>query len=332
MTSVSAADSPAPQLITIPNKPNSPISCTLFPSINSNSGPEFRLIVFVNGLGLPAASWLRSISILRDSINNCPPILTYDRFGQGLTTARDPLDGTPGKENGHDFLDVANDLHQIISTIATEKLKCSQYDIKNGNLQLLLVGASIGGPISRLYAVSHPGLVVGAIILDSNIPNVNYSDFLPDPDAPNFDPKTVIDDDCTLIQYRGARAAICKMFDLNVKNSEGLDRTTGPDLVPKSDSPKLIGPGNKGPWLTIIGHDPETFANMSFERMGTPISMSMKFTNPYWAKYNEGLLKITDEERSGKVVIAKGCGHFIQNDDPQFVADEIKKMVTKLAW
>jgi hypothetical protein len=123
-----------------------------------------------------------------------------------------------------------------------------------------------------------PGVVSGVIFLDSNIPHINYSDLLPDPNAPGFDPKTVIADDCTLPQYIGARLALCKIFDLDVKNAEGVDRTQGPRLLPNAESPKLIGKGG-GVELTVVEHDPVTFADMSFERMGTPRSMSMRFAN-----------------------------------------------------
>ena len=59
-----------------------------------------------------------------------------------------------------------------------------------------------------------------------------------------------------------------------------MDRRPGPKLLPYADNPKLIGVGGKGPWLTVVGHDPVTFADVSLERMGTPKSMSMRFTNP----------------------------------------------------
>ncbi|TVY81950.1 hypothetical protein LSUE1_G002606 [Lachnellula suecica] len=318
---------PPPQYLTIPSKPNAPISYSFFPS--TDKGTAKRLVVFINGLGLPASSWLPSISILQEQLKSCPSILTYDRFGQGLTTSRDPIDGSPGKENGHDFLDVANDLHELIITIASTKLGLRESDVEHGSLHLLLIGASIGVNILRLYTEHHPGLVAGAISLDSNIANVNYSDFLPDPDALGFDPKTVIEDDCTLIQYRGAREQLVAMFDLKVKNVEGLDRSTGPALLPHADGPKLFGPGGKGPWLTVVGHDPVTFAESSFEKMGTPKSVTEKFTNRYWAKYNEGLTKITDRH-TNRVIIAPGCGHFIQLDDPAFVAREIMTMLQTL--
>ncbi|TVY46643.1 hypothetical protein LOCC1_G001608 [Lachnellula occidentalis] len=320
-----------PQKLTIPSKPDAPISYSFFePTDQADAAPK-RLIVFINGLGLPALSWLPSISIFREDIKSCPAILTYDRFGQGLTTSRDPLDGTPGKENGHDFLDVANDLHEIIVSIATTKLGLNASDVEDGTLHLLLIGASIGVPILRLYTQHHPGIAAGAILLDSNIANVNYSEFWPDPDAPGFDPKTVVSDDCTLAQYRGARERLAAMFDLKVKNAEGLDRSTGPALLPHADRPKLVGPDGKGPWLSVVGHDPETFAEGSLEKMGTPKSLSMRFTNKYWAEYNQGLIEITDRDTGG-VAIAPKCGHFIQMDGPGFVAQEVISMLQKLGW
>ena len=171
------------------------------------------------------------------------------------------------------------DLHEIIITIAKAKLKIDKRDLEAGQLPLLLICHSIGGPITRLYTQHHPNIVAGALILDSNIANVNYSDFLPDPDAPEFDPATVVAPDCTLEQYRKARLDLVAMFDLKVKNAESLDRSTGPEFLPFDDSPKLVGTGAKGPWLSVVGHDPVTFAEGSFEKMGTPRSMTMKFTN-----------------------------------------------------
>lgn len=50
----------------------------------------------------------------------------------------------------------------------------------------------------------------------------------------------------------------------------------------------------------------------------------------YWAKYNAELVHITNEDRCEGVKIASGCGHFIQMDDPDFVAGEIKIILDKL--
>lgn len=281
-TKSSSCTSPDPSQLTIPTKPAAPISYTFFPSPKPNPSVSTHLIVFVNGLGLPAASWAPSINILDAKLPSHPACLTYDRYGQGLTTARDPTDGSPGKENGHDFLDVVADLHEIINVIATAKFNFTDAvkAIEHGKLQLLMIGSSIGCPIIRLYAQHHPGLVSGAIFLDSNIANADFSDFLPDPDDPSFTPDMVVADDCTLMQYRGARARLANMFDHSVKNAENLDRSNGRFLLPKAESPKLVGPEGKGPWLSVVGHDPEVFAESGLEKMGTPKSLTMRYTNP----------------------------------------------------
>ena len=49
-----------------------------------------------------------------------------------------------------------------------------------------------------------------------------------------------------------------------------------------------------------------------------------------WAKYNEALLKLSDAERTRGVVIAPGCGHFIQKDNPAFVAEELGELLKKV--
>ncbi|KAF7874391.1 uncharacterized protein EAF02_008368 [Botrytis sinoallii] len=325
---------PCPSFLTIPSKPQAPISYTFFPRASystlseSNVTLHHTLVVFVNGLGLPASSWESCISVLRSHVKEAPPLLTFDRYGQGLTTARDPLDD--GNGYGHDFMDAANDLHEIILVVASKELGLEKTDAENGRLSVIFVAASVGVPIARLYVQSHPFICAALIALDSNIANINFSDFLPDPLSPTFDPSTVLAPDCSLSRYIEARTRLTNVFDLSVPNSESMDRRPGPRLLPCDDKPKLIGTNGKGPWLTVVGHDPVTFADASLKRMGTPKSMSMRFTNPHWAQYNAGLVSITDEDRCEGVKIASGCGHFIQTDDPDLVAEEIKAILKKL--
>lgn len=64
--------------------------------------------------------------------------------------------------------------------------------------------------------------------------------------------------------------------------------------------------------------------------MGTPISLTMKYTNPLWHSYNQGLLGITDPELATGPVTAQNCGHFVQRDDPGFVVDQLSLILGKL--
>ena len=64
--------------------------------------------------------------------------------------------------------------------------------------------------------------------------------------------------------------------------------------------------------------------------MHTPKILTMLYMNPYWQKYNEGLVHITAAKLTKGPVIAKGCGHFIQTDDPAFVVAQICDMLERI--
>ncbi|MCJ1389390.1 hypothetical protein MMC18_002247 [Xylographa bjoerkii] len=201
-------------------------------------------------------------------------MLTYDRFGQGATTARDPLDEQPGKEPGygHDFLDATKDLHELLEAVA----------LSSPNPRRLgFVAASIGVHLARLYVQHYPGEVSGLLILDSNIGNQEFSYLWPNAQAPGFDPKDVVADHCTMEQYLGICVKLPKIFNSGVKSPEGLDRRNVKNLLPEPGAPKLIGPDGRGIWLTVVDHDPGAFADESLKMMKIPRSLSMRFSNPW---------------------------------------------------
>lgn len=140
---------------TLPSKPQAPLSYRLIESENPKS--DSPLVVFINGLGLPSVAWTPTIPLFQQSSSSVKPaILTCDRYGQGATTSKDPSDELSGKEPGHgyDFNDAVNDLHELIQiTVPT-------------NPKLVLVAASIGVNLARLYAQKYSGTVEGLLFLD----------------------------------------------------------------------------------------------------------------------------------------------------------------------
>lgn len=254
----------------IPSKPQAPLAYRLFESRNSD---DSLVVVFINGLKIPAVLWTEAISLFHGSASSSsiiPKILTYDRYGQGATTCHDPIDKQPGKEPGygHDINDVVEDLHELLQVVVP---KSSRF---------VFVAASIGVHIARLYADKYPGVVEGLLFLDSNIGNAEFTDFLPDPNAADFHPGDVIGDDCTLEQYTAAFALLGTMFNSDAKNLERLDRRNVKELLPDPSSPKLKGADGKGPWLIVAGHDPDVFAQQSFEMIQVPKSITKKYSQP----------------------------------------------------
>ena len=61
--------------------------------------------------------------------------------------------------------------------------------------------------------------------------------------------------------------------------------------------------------------------------MGTPASLSMKYSNPIWHEYNIGLTRLTNPGRAKGPVIAPGCGHFVQRDNPEFVVQQVSEIL-----
>ncbi|KAI6090172.1 alpha/beta-hydrolase [Hypoxylon rubiginosum] len=325
--------------IRLPHKPDAPLSYRHVPGQGHLS--TSHLLVFLNGLILTQAAWYEAVDFLQlrwaESHNtNRPSLLTYDRYGQAQS-ARDPADGLSDGDGGtHDVREVVRDLHVLVREIW--KLKQHEDDAGTGNEdavapqpKLIFVSNSIGCVIARLYAETYPGAVDALLFLDSNMANSDLVSVFPDPDAKDFDP-AVLPSDVTVEDLRHARAAYKKVFHPSVPNPEHLDRLNIAELLPYSDRPPLQGPeGGKGPWITVVGHDWETFADEgSRGTLKVPKSLTNAFMNPAWTKYNEGLVRLTDEDRVRGPIIARGCGHFIQRDDPAFVAELTEHLVKRV--
>ncbi|KAI0434905.1 hypothetical protein F5Y09DRAFT_337297 [Xylaria sp. FL1042] len=78
------------------------------------------------------------------------------------------------------------------------------------------------------------------------------------------------------------------------------------------------------------GHELEQFSKEEWEMMKVPIGMAEMYTQPMWTKHNEGLSRLTDPDRSKGPLIAPKCGHFIQKDNPPFVAEQLGDLIKKV--
>ncbi|KAI0809413.1 Alpha/Beta hydrolase protein [Xylaria sp. FL0064] len=310
--------------VRLSTKPTACLECSQVQSVGQ-SGCSNILIVFLNGLIAPQSFWLPIMALMlrrlkigdsiADSVPSRPQMLAYDRYGQGRTIDHEPSDEGKEEGYGHDTLDVVHDLHQLIVQTTPDS------DVKPK--RIMFVANSIGCAVARLYAQQYPGTIAGMLLLDSIMANSDFVDSIfPDPDSPEFDPGSLPHDVTPEMLYE-TRKKFRDVFHPSVKNPEGLDRRNLATLLPDADKPSLNHEfAGKAPLVTVVGHDPERFAKESLQSsMETPIPISMNYTNPIWHHYNEGLTKLTSPERSSGPIIAKNCGHFIQRDDPNFVAE-----------
>ncbi|KAK9364640.1 Alpha/Beta hydrolase [Lipomyces kononenkoae] len=272
------------EFIPLATKPSAKLCYSFHPPIGTTKPV---LIVFVNGLGMPQTSWESVIARLRERPPSAglPAMLTYDRYGLGQTTDRDPADADVADPmRGHDCLAVVRDLRQLLIQITFEKQGISDID----HVQLVFVCNSIGGALTRLYAQEYPGTVSGLLRLDSVLANSDFVSIYPDPDAPDFDAST-LPAGVTIDAIREARAYMQRVFHPVNGSKEGLSRRNLCQLLPANDGPQLQGPGGRGPWVTVVGHEFVTFEG-EFEGMGgAPPLLTRLYMNPYWHCFNEGL-------------------------------------------
>ena len=318
--------------VTLPHKPTATIAC----SYVSGTDPGV-LVVFLNGLMTDKTTWIPVIAaIIRQrntpaSSSAFPSMLSYDLYGVGMSEDRDPLDLGREEGHGHDCHDAAVDLEYLIRHF--EKVEAG---LREGEkVQIVLVANSIGCAIARLFAAKCP--VAAVLFLDSIMADSNF-DFWPDPDAPSFDERN-LPGDVSVDVLRQQRTKFAAVFRPDAINREGLSRRNLARLLPRCDAPMLLGTptmttgggaGDESPWVTVVGHDFDAFAAESLVSMGTPVGLSMAYMNPAWHRYNQGLVRLTVRERAKGPLFAKGCGHFIQRDDPLFVAGETLELVDKV--
>ncbi|KAI2626985.1 Alpha/beta hydrolase fold-1 [Hypomontagnella submonticulosa] len=305
--------------VTLPSKPDAPVAYELFQGDAASS----LLVVCLNGLGLPQNIWKPTIELIQQSdLSPKPWILTYDRYGQG-SSPRDPRESWSDKDPGyaHTLDDVTDDLHELIQTLSPDR-----------HSRIVFANNSIGAHIARRYADRYPTVVEGILFLDSNPGNIGFEDIWPNPKDPSFNLEQMTPPGTSLEVYEAAYTKMTTIFAASAKNNEGFDRRNIKDILPDPSKPKLKGSktSDKGPWITVVGHELEQFSKEEWAMLKVPIGMAAMYTQPMWEKYNEGLCGLTDPDRAKGPLIAPKSGHFIQKDNPSFVAEQLEDLIKKV--
>jgi pimeloyl-ACP methyl ester carboxylesterase len=65
--------------------------------------------------------------------------------------------------------------------------------------------------------------------------------------------------------------------------------------------------------------------------MAIPKVVTETYMNPAWHAYNQGLCRLAGESvDAAEPIIAPGCAHIVQRDSPEFVAEQVVKLLGRL--
>ncbi|KAJ5377112.1 uncharacterized protein N7496_004521 [Penicillium cataractarum] len=258
-----------PGSVAIPTKPSVPIAYSFVEGAQQLQGSK-TLVIFCSGLCDPMRVWFQTLAAIAKKREQkpCPPMLLYDRFGSGAT-GHDPTDQGKGAKDTHDALDAVSDLRQLLICIAQQHLAIPPSDIDA--LQLVFVAHSMGAVISELYAKAYPKTVAALLVLDGAPTDSDGQSWYPDPDASNFSPAT-LPEGVTVELLRTARKQQREsVYNPNNVNGEKLRWSNVSDYVPNVGAPKLQGPIDGTPLLTVMAHDPVPFAKQ-VKQVSPPIA------------------------------------------------------------
>jgi len=229
-----------------PSSTSTQLSCTF---IKSGPGAPLRtLIVFLNGIDSPQTAWYPVIRLIAQQLaaGNSPPILMYDRVGQG--------DSICSNVRNRDVMAAVMDLRALLERIAETKLRVRKDEVNT--IRTMLVGSSIGCTIARLYAQTFPRTIGGLLLLDPIPTNRAITSLFPDARSPGFF-NTPLPSPITPALYEKTRALVKNNI---CENAEGIWMDNVCDYLPFSSLPKLQGPKPNTPLVTVVVHDPDVFA------------------------------------------------------------------------
>ena len=233
-------------------------------------------LVFLSGLDNPKFVWQKTLDRLFESAcaigAELPPMLFYDRYGSGGSDP-DPQDEGKSPEEYHDCVDATQDLHQLIVQIMELKFGWSRNidpDSPQHLPRIVFCAHSFGVCIARMFANAYPGFVQGVLMIDSAIAAHKAEHLIPNPDDPiswasRTDPKTVWgklgipgEDVVSKDELRKAIETTKRshISGYPTATREHMRWDHMPQQLPRSDAPKLRGPTEYLPLVTVMTADP----------------------------------------------------------------------------
>lgn len=238
------------------------------------------LLIFLSGLDNPKAIWQRTLDRLFESAcaigAELPPMLFYDRYGIGGSDA-DPQDEGKQPEEFHDCADATGDLHQLIVQIMELKFGWSRRvdpEARQHLPRIVFCAHSFGVCIARMFAHAYPGVVQGILMADSAIAWMKAENVIPNPDDPvlwaqrndgksvwskaGWPDESVLSKDVIRDAIRKTAGSPISGYPMTTRERMRWDHM--PLQLPRPDEPKLHGPTDHLPLITVLKSDSDVVA------------------------------------------------------------------------
>lgn len=227
-------------------------------------------VVLLSGAGSTAAVWNR----VQPAVAKFTRVCSYDRAGEGASEAR-PGGSIPGPHRAS-LQQSVNELHRLLLNARVPG-------------PYVLVGASWGGHIARVYADQHPEQVAGMVLVDASHEDGFF--FL---NGKIIRPRTLSSEEARTLNHEGAKA-----------DAELVYATREHRPHPLGDRPLIVLSRGAGGYPEGFGRSPD---ELNEERK----------------KLQADLARLS---RNSHQIIAEKSGHQIHQDDPALVVRAIRQVV-----
>jgi pimeloyl-ACP methyl ester carboxylesterase len=229
--------------------------------ITGNGGPA---VVFEAGAGSPLESWVR----VQPEVSTFCRTISYDRAGNGLS-AKGPVP--------RDGQQVARELHTALRNAGVPP-------------PYILVGHSLGGPYTRIFAGMFPQEVAGLVLVDPTQEELIEWAQARDP-KPKGAPRPDDEVDCAPATFAQAR-----------------------------ENPVPVGM----PVTLISGMGPREIPGFVPAKFKQEVKKDQDVFYPAKLKFHRQWL---DKFPNGKLVVTKNSGHGIPFEEPDLIVNAIKELV-----